>query len=153
MSIEFTPIGIAHTPFSEPADTPRQAALAKDALGTVEVFPDYREGLKDLEGFSHIILLFHFHRSHGFSLTLTPRGGSDLRGVFATRAPRRPNAIGFSVVRLRRIEDGILHVRNIDMLDGTPLLDIKPYIPEFDAPADAETGWFGRMTGDDGAWR
>lgn len=145
MSIEFTPIGIVHTPFSEPADTPRQAALANGALGTVEIFPGYRDGLADLEGFSHVILLFHFHRSRGFSLSVTPPGGVVARGVFATRAPRRPNAIGFSVVRLRRIEDGILHVQNIDMLDGTPLLDIKPYIPEFDAPADAETGWFGHI--------
>jgi len=120
---------------------PIQPAGAAGVKGTVEIFEDYRAGLKDLEGFSHIVLLFVFHRSEGFNMQVVPFMDTELRGLFATRAPRRPNPIGLSVVRLDRIEDGILHVQNVDMLDGTPLLDIKPYIPEFDGYKDVRAGW------------
>jgi tRNA-Thr(GGU) m(6)t(6)A37 methyltransferase TsaA len=109
--------------------------------GRVEVFPEFTAGLKDLDGFSHIMLLYHFHRTEGFSLTVTPFMDSQPRGLFATRAPRRPNPIGLSVVRLLRCEGNILHIENVDILDGTPLLDIKPYVPEFDQHPAERIGW------------
>jgi tRNA (adenine37-N6)-methyltransferase len=141
MKIEYTPIGIIHSPFNEPEGMPIQPAAASGVKGTVEMFEGFREGLKDLDGFSHIILLYHFHRSQGFKLSVTPFLDERPRGIFATRAPRRPNAIGLSIVRLDEIEDGILHIQNVDTLDGTPLLDIKPHIPGFDAPGEVRTGW------------
>lgn len=141
MSIEFSPIGLIHSPFTDPEGMPIQPAGAADVQGTVEVYEDFRAGLQDLDGFSHVILLYHLHRSRGFDLRVVPFLDTRPRGLFATRAPRRPNAIGLSVVRLHRIEDGMLHVRNIDVLDGTPLLDIKPYVPEFDAQAGVRVGW------------
>ena len=141
MKIEFTPIGIIHSPFMEPEGMPIQPPGAAGAKGTVEVFEDFRSGLKDLDGFSHIILLYHFHRSHGFKLHVVPFMDSQLRGLFATRAPKRPNPIGFSVVQLDKIKDGVLFIRDVDILDGTPLLDIKPYVPKFDAQVEVRTGW------------
>ncbi len=120
---------------------PIQPAGAAGVKGTVEVFEDFHPGLEDLDGFSHIILLYHFHRSHSFNLHVVPFMDSEPRGLFATRAPKRPNPIGISVVRLDKIEDGLLHIQNLDILDGTPLLDIKPYVPEFDAPGEVRTGW------------
>ena len=141
MKIEFDPIGVIHTPFTEPEGMPIQPAGAVGVKGTVEVFEDFQSGLKDLDGFSHVILLYHFHRSHSFNLHLVPFMDSELRGLFATRAPKRPNAIGLSVVQLDKIKDGVLHIRNVDILDGTPLLDIKPYVPEFDAQVEVRTGW------------
>jgi len=125
----------------DPEGMPIQPTGAAGAKGTVEVFEDFRSGLKDLEGFSHIILLYHFHRSHGFKLHVVPFMDSQLRGLFATRAPKRPNPIGFSVVQLDKIKDGVLFIRDVDILDGTPLLDIKPYVPEFDAQVEVRTGW------------
>jgi tRNA-Thr(GGU) m(6)t(6)A37 methyltransferase TsaA len=141
---EFTPIGVIHSPFESPEETPVQPAGGTEVAGTAEVFAPYHAGLKDLEGFSHIVLLFHFHRSRGFDLHVVPFLDTELRGVFATRAPRRPNAIGLSVVRLERIEDGTLHIRGIDILDGTPLLDIKPYVPTFEAEGPIRIGWLER---------
>ena len=133
--------GIIHTPHQHTEGMPIQPAGAAGVCGTVEVFEAYRDGLKDLDGFSHVILLYHFHRSRGFDLRVVPFLDSELRGLFATRAPKRPNPIGLSVLPLDRIEDGILHVRKVDMLDGTPLLDIKPYVPDFDAQTEVRTGW------------
>jgi len=144
MGIELEPIGIIHTPFTDLEGMPIQPAGAAGVRGRVEVFEEYRAGLKDLDGFSHIILLYHFHRSRGFELEVVPFMDSEPRGLFATRAPRRPNPIGLSVVQLDRVEDGVLLVQNVDMLDGTPLLDIKPYVPEFDQPDRVRTGWLGR---------
>jgi tRNA-Thr(GGU) m(6)t(6)A37 methyltransferase TsaA len=141
MKIEFTPIGVIHSPFKKIEGMPIQPAAAEGVMGTVEVFQEFHAGLKDLDGFSHIILLYHFHRSQGFTLLVVPFMGSQIRGLFATRAPKRPNPIGLSIVRLHRIEDGVLHIENVDILDGTPLLDIKPYVPEFDAHKDVRTGW------------
>ncbi len=141
MKIEFEPIGIIHSSFTEPEDMPIQPAGAAGVKGTVEVFEDFHPGIKDLDGFSHIILLYHFHRSHSFKLQVVPFMDSELRGLFATRAPRRPNPIGLSVVQLDKIEDGVLHIQNVDILDGTPLLDIKPYVPEFDAQREVRAGW------------
>ncbi len=100
--------------------------------------------MKDLDGFSHIILLYNFHLSRGFHLLVVPFLDSEPRGLFSTRAPKRPNSIGLSIVRLVKIDNGILQVQNVDMLDGTPLLDIKPYVPEFDHQVDVRTGWLER---------
>lgn len=120
---------------------PIQPAAAGGAKGIVEIDKIYEDGLCDLTGFSHIILIYNFHRSTGFELKVQPFLDNRLRGLFSTRAPNRPNAIGISVVRLISVHENILEIENVDMLDGTPLLDIKPYIPEFDVyPAD-KTGW------------
>jgi len=141
MKIEFIPIGTIYSPFLEPKGMPIQPAGAAGIKGTVEVFRDFQAGLKDLDGFSHIILLYHFYRSRGFDLAVVPFMDTEPRGLFATRAPKRPNAIGLSIVQLDKIEDGVLHIQNVDILNGTPLLDIKPYVPEFDAQTVVRTGW------------
>jgi tRNA-Thr(GGU) m(6)t(6)A37 methyltransferase TsaA len=141
MKIEFIPIGIIHTPFKIPKGMPIQPPGAEGITGSVEVYAEYQSGLNDLDGFSHIILLYSFHRSKGFTLDVVPYLDTEYRGVFATRAPRRPNSIGLSIVKLEGIKNGILQVCNVDILDGTPLLDIKPYVPEFDQQADVRTGW------------
>ncbi len=141
MKIEYHPIGIIRSPFEQVEGMPIQPAGASSIQGRVEVFPEYGEGLKDLDGFSHIFLLYHFHRGDGSELIVTPFMDSHPRGLFSTRAPRRPNPIGLSVVKLLRVVGTVLHVENVDILDGTPLLDIKPYIPQFDQhPAD-RIGW------------
>ena len=148
---EFIPIGIIHSPYSKKSDAPIQAAFS-GAEGTVEVFEEFADGLMDLEGFSHIWLIYHFDRSDGYSLTVKPYLDSEERGVFACRAPRRPNAIGMSLVELVSVEGNILQVKGPDMLDGTPLLDIKPYIPEFDDRPHPRIGWLeGKVSGAPGA--
>mgnify|MGYP006302052077 CR=1 FL=1 len=139
--ISCDPIGIIHTPFTEREGMPIQPAGAADVKGTVEIVEKFQPGLKDLDGFSHIILLYVFHRSEGYRLEVVPFMDDAPHGVFATRAPRRPNPIGLSVVQLDGIDDGTLHVRNVDILDGTPLLDIKPYVPEFDGHGEIRAGW------------
>ena len=111
------------------------------SLGTAEIFEDYTAGLQDLEGFSHLILLYLFHRSTGYSLICRPYMEDEEHGVFAMRAPKRPNPIGLSVVRLLRKEGAVLHLSEMDMLDGTPLLDIKPYVPTFDVREVEGIGW------------
>ncbi len=147
MNIHYHPIGTIHTPFKKREGTPIQPAGAVGVRGTVEVFSEFADGLKDLAGFSHVMLLYHFHRGTGFSLRVTPFMDSEPRGVFSTRAPKRPNPIGVSIVRLLKIEDGTLHVENVDMLDETPLLDIKPYVPEFDYHEADRIGWLERARG------
>jgi len=139
--ITLEPIGIIHSPFTTTEGMPIQPAGAAGIRGTVEVLAQYRSGLKDLDGFSHIILLYHFHRSSGFDLHVVPFLDAQPRGLFATRAPKRPNPIGISVVRLDGVEDGVLSIQNVDILDGTPLLDIKPYVPAFDGVGEVRTGW------------
>ena len=139
--ITYRPIGIIRSPFKESKGTPIQTTGAKGVAGTIDVLPHCAEGLKDLDGFSHIILIYHFHLSRGYSLTLKPFLDNTSRGLFATRAPKRPNPIGISVVRLIRIEGSTLHVEDLDIVDSTPLLDIKPYVPEFDAKKAERTGW------------
>jgi tRNA-Thr(GGU) m(6)t(6)A37 methyltransferase TsaA len=139
--IRYSPIGVVCSPFKDVKGMPIQAAAAKGTEGTVEVNPQYEEGLKDLEGFSHIILLYHFHHSKGYDLNVQPFMDDNMRGVFATRAPQRPNAIGISVVRLVRVQGCTISVEDIDIIDGTPLLDIKPYVPAFDVFAVERTGW------------
>ena len=139
--IKYKPIGVVHSPFKEPKGTPIQTAGANNADGTVELFSEYAEGLKDLEGFSHIILIYHFHLSRVSSLMVKPYMDSEVHGVFAIRGPGRPNPIGISVVRLVRIEENILFIRDVDIVNGTPLLDIKPYVPEFDVRKVEKIGW------------
>jgi len=135
------PIGLIRSPFMEPRGTPIQPTAAAGTTGSVEVFPEYAEGLEDLLDFSHIMLIYHFHMSNGYQLKVKPYLDDTARGLFSTRAPARPNPIGVSVVALDGIEGTNLLVRNLDIVDGTPLLDIKPYVPEFDAPAVQKTGW------------
>jgi len=139
--IVYRPIGVIHSPFPDQEDMPIQPAGAQGAPGWVELSDDYTEGLRNLEGFSHIILLYHFHLSNGYDLELKPFLDNATRGLFATRAPRRPNPIGLSVVRLVGIEGKTIKIENIDIVDGTPLLDIKPYVPAFDIIAEATSGW------------
>ena len=139
--IIYKSIGIIHSPFREPKGTPIQPEGAKGIDGSVEVFPQYAEGLKDIEGFSHIMLLYHFHLSKGSSLRVKPYLDTEEHGVFAMRGPSRPNAIGISVVHLVKVEENMLHIQDIDVVDGTPLLDIKPYVPEFDIREAKKIGW------------
>jgi len=146
MSILLKPIGVIHSPFTETKSMPIQPVSENSAAGRIEVFPEFAAGLKDLEGFSHILLLYHFHRSQTWSLLVTPFLDNEPRGLFATRAPNRPNPIGLSIVRLVRIEGSHLHVENIDVLDGTPLLDIKPHVPDFDCAPGARIGWLEKAT-------
>jgi tRNA-Thr(GGU) m(6)t(6)A37 methyltransferase TsaA len=127
--IIFKPIGVIHSPVKSPAGAPREESTAGDVTATIEIYSEYAEGLTDLEGFSHIILLTYFHLSKDFSLMVKPPLDEVRHGVFATRSPRRPNPIGMSTVRLIKIDGNILHITNTEMIDGTPVLDIKPYIP------------------------
>jgi len=140
--VTYKPIGVVHSPFKEPKGAPIQASASVGIKGTVELKAEYAEGLKDIEGFSHIILLYHFNLLKGFSLAVKPFLDDNLHGVFATRSPCRPNAIGLSTVRLIRIENNTLHVEDVDIIDGTPLLDIKPYVPKFDYRRTNRIGWF-----------
>jgi len=138
--MEIKQIGIIHTPFKTREETPIQPFRSK-AIGQVEVFKEYEEGLTDIEGFSHIILLYNFHKSEGYSLMVKPFLDDKLKGLFATRAPKRPNQIGLSVVRLLIREENVLFVEGIDVLDGTPLIDIKPYVPNFEPNTEFKIGW------------
>lgn len=147
MEIMYQPIGTIHSPFKDIQGMPIQPTGAANVQGTIELLPELVEGLKDLEGFSHIILLYHFHQAEGARLVVTPFMDSSPHGVFATRAPKRPNPIGLSVVRLVSIEGNILHIENVDILDGTPLLDIKPYVPEFDEHPAERIGWLREAKG------
>lgn len=141
--MEFTmrPIGVIHSPFTDPDRTPIQPTRSQ-AIGQVEVYPEFAEGLQDIEGFSHLILLYVFHRSSGYALRVKPFLDDVLRGLFATRYPRRPNPIGLSVVRLLARRDNALEIEGVDVLDGTPVLDIKPYVPDFDVRTQTRTGWY-----------
>ena len=131
-TICFSTIGTIHTSFSQQEGTPIQGIMAPDELGTVEVFEEFQNGLKDIDGFSHIILIYRFHHMRDGKLLVKPYLDTVERGIFATRSPRRPNPLGMTTVRLLRVEGGILHVSGVDMLDGTPLIDIKPYLGDFD---------------------
>jgi tRNA-Thr(GGU) m(6)t(6)A37 methyltransferase TsaA len=146
-NVLYRPIGIIHSPFSEIQGMPIQPSGAKGIAGEIEILPEYAGGLKDLIGFSHIILIYHFHLSDGFSLKVKPFLDNQLRGVFSTRAPKRPNPIGISVVRLRTVKGTTLFIEDIDVVDGTPLLDIKPYVPRFEAGGSIRTGWLAKKAG------
>jgi tRNA-Thr(GGU) m(6)t(6)A37 methyltransferase TsaA len=141
--MEFTmrPIGVIHSPFTNKKQTPIQPVRSQ-AIGQVEVYPEFAEGLQDVEGFSHIILLYAFHQSEGYSLRIKPFLDDQLRGLFATRYPCRPNPIGLSIVRLIARHDNIVEIEGVDVLDGTPLLDIKPYVPDFDVRENTRVGWY-----------
>ena len=141
-SIIYQPIGIIHTPFKVVNGMPIQAVAAKGVLGSIELDAIYQAGLQDLSGFSHLILLYHLHLSQGYQLEVVPFLDDQPHGVFATRSPKRPNAIGLSVVKLLGIAGNRLQIEEIDVVDGTPLLDIKPYVPEFDGRITDQIGWF-----------
>jgi len=141
MSITFEPIGIIQTPFKTKEGMPIQSSGAKGIIGKIVLKEEFIPALADLDGFSHIMLIYHFHKSLGFELQIKPFLDNEKRGVFATRAPKRPNSIGISVVRLSRIEKNVIYIENVDMLDETPLLDIKPYIPDFDIHKIEKVGW------------
>lgn len=154
--ITYKPIGVIRSPFKEPRGTPIQPPGADGVAGTVEIFPEYAEGLEGLDGFSHLILIYHFHlskklalsSSNGASLKVKPFMDDEAHGVFAMRGPSRPNPIGLSIVRLVEVEHlavggSLLQIRDVDIVDGTPLLDIKPYVPAFDARENVRIGWLG----------
>lgn len=140
-NIIFKPIGIIHSPNKAVENTPIQPRGAKGVKGTVELYSDFIPGLKDIDGFSHIILIYHFNRVKSYKLLATPFLDTAEHGIFSIRAPARPNPIGISIVELEKIENNVLHVVNIDILDKTPILDIKPYITEFDSFPNAVNGW------------
>ncbi len=140
MTIEIKPIGVIRTSFQSKDTIPIQSSKS-DTIGEVEVFPDYSEGLESLDGFSHAILLYWFHKAQKFRLKVTPYLDTKERGLFSTRAPSRPNPIGLSIVRIIQIEGNIVNFEGADMLNETPLIDIKPFVPEFDNREDATSGW------------
>jgi len=140
-AINYKPIGTIRSPFKESIGIPRQAMGASDIKGQIEIFDEFSGGLKDLDGFSHIVVVFHMHLVSIPSLKACPPWDGKEHGVFATCSPYRPNPIGVSVVRLESIEQNILHISGIDMADGTPVLDIKPYIPDLNPTDDIIIGW------------
>lgn len=139
--ITFFPIGVIQSDHVLPDETPIQPVFANGCCGRAEIFPEYEKGLKDLEGFSHIILLYHLHQASPPCLIIRPFLDDTPRGIFATRGPCRPNPIGLSVVRLVKREGLTLFLDDVDILDGTPLLDIKPFVPMFDSPKNTRVGW------------
>lgn len=146
MTICFKSIGTIHTPFKRKEGMPIQSSGSKGIKGTIKLKREYADGLLDLEKFSHIYLIYYFHKSKGFDLQVIPFLDDKPHGVFATRAPRRPNSIGISVVKLISIKDNMLEIENVDMLDGTLLLDIKPYIAQFDIHNIEKSGWINNLT-------
>ena len=139
--IKIKPIGVIHTPYKEPKGMPIQGRFKKGVKGAVEIFPEYREGLKDIEGFSHLILIYHFHKAKEENLIGKPFLEDTPHGVFAIRSPKRPNHIGFSIIKVEKVDKGIITFSDVDMLDGTPLLDIKPYVSHFDSRKNVKNGW------------
>ena len=144
LNIELKSIGVIHSPFNSLEDMPIQPASAKGVFGSVELKPEFIEGLDDLKGFSHMYLIYLFHLSQGYNLKVIPFLDTKPRGLFATRAPKRPNPIGLSVVKIHKISENIIDIENVDIVDGTPLLDIKPYVPEMDAPRNCKIGWLNK---------
>ncbi len=149
-SLLLHPIGVVHSPFADRVSAPRQPYVAADVVATIELFPghDFEDALADLERWSHLWVVYWFHLNSGgdeprWRPKVLPPRSNEKRGVFATRSPHRPNPIGISPVKLERVDGLILHVRGVDMVDGTPVLDIKPYVPFADAIPDASTGWIG----------
>jgi tRNA-Thr(GGU) m(6)t(6)A37 methyltransferase TsaA len=135
------PIGVIRSPFVDKDQTPIQPSRSQ-AIGQVEVYAEYAEGLQDVEGLSHVILLYVFHRSSGYALHVKPFLDDRPHGLFATRYPQRPNPIGLSIVHLLARHDNVLEIEGVDVLDGTPLLDIKPYVPDFDVRTEVQVGWY-----------
>jgi tRNA-Thr(GGU) m(6)t(6)A37 methyltransferase TsaA len=147
MKIEYRPIGFVHSPYQTASGTPIQPSRARGIEGTVELDEEYVEALSDLDGFSHIILICHLHKAADFKLRVVPYLDTELRGLFATRAPSRPNPIGLSVVRLLGIDGRVLRIEGVDLLDGTPVLDIKPYVRDFDDQTEIRCGWLDDVKG------
>ncbi|MFZ5803047.1 MAG: tRNA (N6-threonylcarbamoyladenosine(37)-N6)-methyltransferase TrmO [Candidatus Omnitrophota bacterium] len=139
--IQLKPIGVIHTPYKEPKGIPIQGKFEKGVTGTIRLFPKYRAGLKDIEGFSHLILLYHFNRSKEERLIGKPFLEDVDHGIFAIRSPHRPNHIGFSIVKLKSVKGATITFTEVDILDGTPLLDIKPYVKHFDSRDKVKNGW------------
>lgn len=144
----FHAIGVVRSPHTDPSRTPVQPVFAQGTKGRIVLDPEYSDGLSDLESFSHIYLFYVFHKTQETKLTVRPFLEEATRGVFATRAPCRPNKLGFSVVKLISVEGYILHVEDVDILDGTPVVDIKPYIARFDTRDDVKSGWQDRIPDD-----
>jgi tRNA-Thr(GGU) m(6)t(6)A37 methyltransferase TsaA len=141
MEFTFQSIGVIHSPFIDSIQTPIQPTRSQ-AAGQVEVYPEFADGLEDIEGFSHIFLLYVFHQSTSYTMRVRPFLDDQMHGLFATRHPRRPNPIGLSVVRLMARRENVIDIDGVDVLDGTPLLDIKPYVPDFDVRTGVHTGWY-----------
>ena len=141
MEFIMRPIGIIHSPFTEKDKTPIQASRSQ-AIGMVEIYPEFAGGLKDIEVLSYIYLLYAFHASSGYTLQVKPFLDNQEYGIFATRYPYRPSPIGISIVKLLFCRENFLTIEGIDTLDGTPLLDIKPYIPDFDSRTEVRVGWY-----------
>ena len=139
--IIYKPIGIIYSPFNSIEGVPIQPAGANGIKGNIKLYKKYSKGLMNLDGFSHIILIYHFHLSKRYSLRVTPFLKNVEQGVFATRAPKRPNQIGISVVKIEKIEGNLIFVKNIDIINGTPLLDIKPYASFFNNVKNEKIGW------------
>lgn len=135
------PIGIIRTPHTDVKNMPIQPIAAEGIRGAIELLPEYAAGLKDIEGFSHITLLYWFHKIEGYELQVVPFMDTEAHGIFSTKVPKRPNAIGVSTVKLIGVEGNILHIEQVDMLDGTPLIDIKPFYPRYDNRFDVRIGW------------
>lgn len=139
--LEMLPIGVIHTPYRGDVDLPIQGRFKPEVDGWLELEQEYVPGLLDLDGFTFAILLYHFHNSDKADLTARPYLEDEAHGIFAIRSPHRPNHIGLSVVRIKSMQANILHFTNVDMLDGSPLLDIKPYVSHFDSFPEAKSGW------------
>ncbi len=144
-NITYHPIGIVHSPHHERGKAPIQPIYADGFRGYLEIFPEFVQGLEGLEIFSHIFVLFHFHQARAVKLKVTPFFHKTERGVFTTRAPERPNPIGLSLLRLEKIEGNKVYVNDLDILDGTPLLDIKPFTKGLDMRTDSRDGWIDRI--------
>lgn len=140
--MKFKSIGVIRTPFKEQPGTPIQGVYSEGAEGKIELFPEYVDGLQDVSGFDRVWLVYWMDRSAKAKLKVMPYRDTQERGVFATRAPSRPNPIGLSCVRVTGVSGNVISIRDVDMLDGTPLLDIKPYMPEFDSYPESKAGWF-----------
>ncbi|MEW6718021.1 MAG: tRNA (N6-threonylcarbamoyladenosine(37)-N6)-methyltransferase TrmO [Chloroflexota bacterium] len=148
MESNYRPIGIIHSPFNRLEEMPIQPTSEVSGAGIVEISPDFVDGLKDIDGFSHIYFIYHFHKVNQSRLMVTPFLDKELRGIFATCAPSRPNPIGLSLVKLVRVEYNLIHVDQVDVLNfGTPLLDIKPYVPDFEHSQEAPIGWLEQARG------
>jgi tRNA-Thr(GGU) m(6)t(6)A37 methyltransferase TsaA len=144
--ITYVPIGVVRSPYAALDGMPLQTVASAEVEAAVELEPRVQAALRDLDGFSHLWLLVHLHRVHGWTPEVTPFLDDDRpRGVLATRSPRHPNPIGLSLVELVAVEPSLLRIRGVDLLDGTPVLDVKPYVPLFDARDDVRTGWFARV--------
>lgn len=142
MEIKLKPVGVIHTPFKTIENMPVQPSAGREVTGEIEIYPEYAEGLSDIEGFSHLYIIFYLNMVKSYKLKVIPFLDTTEHGIFATRSPARPNSVGLSVVELIEVKGNTLHIRGIDMLDGSPVLDIKPYVPDFDHCGIVRKGWF-----------